>query len=500
MTSSRTLSIDTLMSSSGVQFGTSGARGLVSAMTDQVCYAYTCAFLQHLKSGSNPLGINFSVAIAGDLRSSSPRIMNAVAAAVRDQGGQAINCGHIPSPAVAYFGLQHKIPSIMVTGSHIPDDRNGIKFNSSLGEILKEDELGIKAQEVTFAENCFDEQGMFTNSNDLHALPKVSDEAYTLYVSRYLNFFPKDCLANKTIGLYEHSTVGRDIFRAILEGLGAKVKSLGRSDNFISVDTEAIRPEDVALARDWAQESNYDAIVSADGDADRPLISDEYGEWFRGDIAGILTAEYLDANYVSTPVSSNTALEKSRKFRTISRTKIGSPYVIASMQQAKLEDTVVGYEANGGFLLGTEIKRDTGSLLLPLPTRDAIIVPLSLLMLAQDKGLTLSQLATTLPPRFTASDRAKNFPTEKSKEIIASFLSNNQPNFDAINDCFSSHFDSAKTVDITDGLRITFENQEVAHLRPSGNAPEFRCYNEADSAQRAKDMNQLCMQLIESWK
>ena len=38
------------------------------------------------------------------------------------------------------------LASIMVTGSHIPDDRNGIKFNRPAGEILKEDEAGIKAQ------------------------------------------------------------------------------------------------------------------------------------------------------------------------------------------------------------------------------------------------------------------------------------------------------------------------------------------------------------------
>ena len=43
-----TVSIADLMTQSGVAFGTSGARGLVIAMTDRVCFAYTCAFLQHL--------------------------------------------------------------------------------------------------------------------------------------------------------------------------------------------------------------------------------------------------------------------------------------------------------------------------------------------------------------------------------------------------------------------------------------------------------------------
>ena len=41
--------IDDLMASSGVQFGTSGVRGLVVDMTDQVCWLYVSAFLQYLK-------------------------------------------------------------------------------------------------------------------------------------------------------------------------------------------------------------------------------------------------------------------------------------------------------------------------------------------------------------------------------------------------------------------------------------------------------------------
>ena len=36
----------------------------------------------------------------------------------------------------------------MVTGSHIPDDRNGIKFNRPKSELLKRDEPGMKEQIV----------------------------------------------------------------------------------------------------------------------------------------------------------------------------------------------------------------------------------------------------------------------------------------------------------------------------------------------------------------
>ncbi|MDD8024666.1 MAG: hypothetical protein PHX82_16340 [Paracoccaceae bacterium] len=40
-------------------------------------------------------------------------------------------------------------------------------------------------------------------------------------------------------------------------------------------------------------------------------------------------------------------------------------------------------------------------------------------------------------------------------------------------------------VDLTDGLRISLEMNRIVHLRPSGNAPEFRVYVEATSEAKA---------------
>ncbi len=36
--------------------------------------------------------------------------------------------------------------------------------------------------------------------------------------------------------------------------------------------------------------------------------------------------------------------------------------------------------------------------------------------------------------------------------------------------------------------------------RPSGNAPEFRCYNEADSLIRVENLNHACTKIIEQWR
>lgn len=492
---SEQMAIADLMSSSGVGFGTSGARGLADAMTDRVCYAYTVGFLQYLEKQS-AIRPGDDVAVAGDLRPSTPRIMTACLKAIGDLGYNGINSGYVPSPAVANLGIRNQFATLMVTGSHIPDDRNGIKFNRPEGEILKADEMGIREQVVRIPDGLFDDNGGFVQRP---ASPAEDSAAYRQYVSRYLDYFSADALAGNRVLVYQHSSVAAPVVREILQGLGAEVIMHAASDTFVPVDTEAVRPEDVALARQWGGDSalSFDIIVSTDGDGDRPLIGDEQGEWFRGDVIGVLAAHFLQADGVVTPVSSNTALEKSGWFENTRRTRIGSPFVIEGMQGLADDgaENVVGYEANGGFLTFSDIQSDN-RVLPALPTRDAILVALALLLLAKRQGLKVSELAELMPPRFTASDRLKEFPTEISQQRIAQLRDGGET---AISALFPEFGDVAE-VDNTDGLRITFANQEVVHLRPSGNAPELRCYNEADTAERAMALNRQCLDIMSAWR
>lgn len=492
--------IDALMGESGVGFGTSGARGLASAMTDQVCYAYTRGFLQYLAQ-AGLLRPGSEVVIGGDRRPSTPRILAACAQAVVDFGGRPRNAGAVPTPAVAAYGIGRSVPSLMVTGSHIPGDRNGIKFNKPSGEILKEDEAGIRAQRIELPAGYFDAQGGF-RAPSLETLPAEDPGVMDAYVARYLDTFPEDALAGLHLGLYEHSSVAAEPFRRVLQGLGARVTTLGWSPDFIPVDTEAIRPEDLARARAWAAQGAFAAIVSADGDGDRPLVSDERGEWLRGDIAGILCARFLGARGVVTPLSSNTALERSGWFPRVERTRIGSPYVIAGMARLLAEGVapVVGYEANGGFLLGSDARCDKG-MLMALPTRDALLPVLAILRLAREQRRGVAALRDALPSRHTCSDRIEDFPVALSQRLLQGLCSGDREgDRAALEALFAAHFGAVATWDVSDGVRVTFASGEIAHLRPSGNAPELRAYTEADSLERAQVMSRICLGILAGWK
>jgi phosphomannomutase len=186
-------------------------------------------------------------------------------------------------------------------------------------------------------------------------------------------------------------------------------------------------------------------------------------------------------------VSSNTAVELCDSFRKVIRTRIGSPYVIAGMEDACMKaDTqhnqvVVGYEANGGFLLGSDVVRE-GRRLTALATRDAVLPMLALLCMARSQGTALSQLSQRLPARYTASDRLQNVTNALSSALLAR-LTDDLTQAALL---LAPNSGDVIHVNTVDGLRLSFVNGDILHLRPSGNAPELRCYAEAGTALQAQ--------------
>ncbi|MFQ1966689.1 phosphomannomutase [Aeromonas veronii] len=460
------INTQSIISQSGIAFGTSGARGLVVDFTPDVCAAFTHAFVAVLRQEFAPK----QLALAIDNRPSSYAMAQACAAALLQAGVEPIYYGVVPTPALAYQAMQDNMPCIMVTGSHIPFDRNGLKFYRPDGEITKADELAILAAEVEF--------------DTLPVLPELiaSSRAAESYCARYASLFAADMLAGKRIGIYEHSSAGRELYTPLFESLGAEVVRIERSDEFVPIDTEAVGEEDKSKARLWSVEHQLDAIFSTDGDGDRPLVSDENGEWLRGDILGLLCAKALNIEALAIPVSSNTVIASCGLFKKVKLTKIGSPYVIAEFAQlGKQYRRVAGFEANGGFLLGSDIELN-GKALAALPTRDAVL-PFLMLLASASKN-TISQLVHALPARYTYSDRIKDFASIRSQAILTQGMSNPQALLISLG-FVDKH---VSEIDVTDGLRMILNDGSIIHLRPSGNAPELRCYAESSDVWYAESI------------
>lgn len=457
------------MSGTSLKFGTSGLRGLADELNGLPAYAYSLAFVEML-SKAGKLQKGDMVFVGRDLRPSSPAIAALCMAAIEDAGFQPVDCGVLPTPALSHFAISQQAPCVMVTGSHIPDDRNGLKFYRNDGEIDKNDESAISAVYAALPENLA--------FRHLHDVP-LSRDAIDRYVKRYVDFVGLENLHGLRVGVYQHSSVARDLIIRILTELGAEAVPLGRSDVFVPVDTEALRSEDIELLDQWAKESRFDAIVSTDGDADRPLIADEKGRFVRGDLVGAITADWLGVKTIVTPVTSNSALEEN--FERVIRTRVGSPYVIEGMAQviASGISAVVGFEANGGVLLGTDISRDNRTL-TALSTRDALLPILSSLGSVKELGKPLSEIAARFHFRVALSDRLQNVPQEKSLAFL-SLLKN-----EATRSALFQMDDPIVRSETIDGVKLFFRSGNAIHYRASGNAPELRCYVEASDESQAE--------------
>jgi phosphomannomutase len=538
-----------------LRFGTSGRRGEVAHLTQLEIYINALAeisYLQELPESQGGIVRGQEIYFASDLRPSSTsyvaeqggrgEIAQAIERAIRDSGMAPAYLGRIPTPALASYALSHRRASMMITGSHIPFDRNGYKTNTSRGELLKEHEgpIGEVVQRTRerlyaqpFAESLFDADGRFKTGHS--ELPPELPAAREAYIERYTTFFAGLSLKGKRLLVYQHSAVGRDLIVELLRAFGAEVIPAGRSDTFVPIDTENIDAAQLAILQTLANTATAAhgplfAVVSMDGDSDRPLVlgldeATSEVRFFGGDLVGMVAAGYLGADAVVVPISCNDAIDRGNLAKVLEpKTRIGSPYVIAGMEAARRgnKSAVCGWEANGGFLTGSDIQRN-GRTLSALPTRDAILPILCALFSAQEKGLSLASLFASLPRRFSRAALLKQFPRAISDRIVKHF----SPADPEVRDV---SFQGGKTVVVdragreliltadellkfaairadlerffspelgfspithlnyTDGVRVSFENADVAHLRPSGNADELRIYAVADTRERAEQI------------
>lgn len=536
-----------------LQFGTSGRRGEVVHLTQLEVFINAVAeleFLQTLAPSAGGIVRGDDFFYARDLRPSSGNyvatqqgrgeLAQAIELAIRHSGMIPVNQGIIPTPALTHYALSRGKGSIMVTGSHIPFDRNGYKTNTSQGELLKQHEgpINEKVLEVrkrfydqACSDSLFGADGLL-KSGSSRLSPEHRDAAEA-YILRYVDFFGNNALSGLKLLVYQHSAVGRDMLADILQQLGAKVVPTGRSESFVPIDTENMDAEQLAAIQDLYDEAakdhgRFDAIVSTDGDSDRPLIlgvdsKSNNVRFFGGDLVGMLTAELLGAEAVVVPISCNDGIDRGRLKRIVEpKTRIGSPFVIAGMEKALASGkrSVCGWEANGGFLTGSDLIRQN-RVLKALPTRDALLPIIAVLSIAQRDRLPLTEIFSRLPKRFSRAALIKQFSRSVGLELVRRF----SPSDDLVktvvfNESSSPVFkneddivvkaDSGQTnamhsikrqletifsgavgfghldkMNFVDGVRMYFSNGDVAHLRPSGNADELRIYAVADTQERS---------------
>src|SRR5512138_3679650 len=367
-------------------FGTDGVRGVANVypMTCEMAIQIGRAAAYMFKNGNR----RHRIVIGKDTRLSGYMIENALVAGICSMGVDVLQVGPLPTPGIAYITSSMRADAgVVISASHNPFQDNGIKFFFKDGFKLP-DEMELKIEDLI-------------DSGKIDSLRPIATEVGKAYriddaVGRYVVFlkstFPKDMdLSGIKIVLDCANGAAYKVAPAVFEELGAEVITIGvkPTGTNINAGCGSLHPEVMCEA---VKEHQADLGIALDGDADRVIFCDEFGNVVDGDqIMAICATEMLrqkrlKKNTLVATVMSNMGLDIALKRAggKVIKTDVGDRYVVEEMRRG-------GYNL-GGEQSGHMIFLDHNT------TGDGTLTALQVLAIMRRTGKPLSELAQVMIP------------------------------------------------------------------------------------------------------
>jgi phosphoglucosamine mutase len=367
-------------------FGTDGVRGVANVfpMTSEMAMQIGRAAAYLFKNGNR----RHRIVIGKDTRLSGYMIENALVAGICSMGVDVLQVGPLPTPGIAYITSSMRADAgVVISASHNPFQDNGIKFFFSDGFKLP-DEMELKIEKLIFSEKIDSLRPVATEVGKAYRI----DDAVGRYVVFLKSAFPKDLdLVGMKIVLDCANGAAYKVAPAVLEELGAEVISIGVKPNGTNINDGcgSLHPEVMSEA---VKTHRADLGIALDGDADRVIVVDEFGNIVDGDqIMAICATEMirqkkLRKNTLVATVMSNMGLDIAMRKAggKVIKTDVGDRYVVEEMRRG-------GYNL-GGEQSGHMIFLDYST------TGDGTLSALQLLSIIRRSGKRLSELAEVMIP------------------------------------------------------------------------------------------------------
>ena len=365
-------------------FGTDGIRKIANTeLTPQLVYKVAKAGAYVL---SNHLNHAPTILIGRDTRISGNLIESAMTAGFLSYGANVKLVGVIPTPGIAYLTKKLKADaSVVISASHNKYDFNGIKFFSNKGmkipdEIEEEIETILDSNQIEKLTAPSNKIGVYENREDL--------------LDEYLYFFRKTFEDEFENLNKENFKVAIDTANGATSVIADKVfTTLGIQHYIINNEPNGININDncgsthLDMLKKYVVDNNCNLGIAYDGDGDRCLAVDQYGNEIDGDIIMAIVSDYLKEkgklkkDTLVATVMSNLGLKKYCEKNNINyvQTKVGDRYVLENMLKN-------GYNL-GGEQSGHIIFLDYN------PTGDGILTSLMLIKVILTNNKSLNELA-----------------------------------------------------------------------------------------------------------
>ena len=444
----------------GKLFGTNGVRGVFSEdFTLEFVHDLVLAISTYFKEGT--------ILVGYDGRDSSSVISKLVCSTLNFAGLDCHLAGLVPTPCLEFatktLGYNG---GIMITASHNPPEYNGIKPVASDGvEVSREDENVI--EEIFFKKN-------WKQNSSTWGSTKNDDRAVQTYLDGIKSQIDVSKIKSKNLKVVLDLGNGAQSVTAIklCEQLGCEIITINREiDGSFSGRGPEPTPYNLQELSSAVVKNNADLGIAFDGDGDRSIFCDNKGMLLSGDKFALLLSNYMlkknPNSKIVTCVNSGNSIDEmvAQTNSTVIRTKVGSVEVSRKMI---VENALLGFEENGGFMYGKHSNFRDGGMTLAL-----------ILDLLANSNKSMSEEVKALPHSFTTKDKIL-CSKESGNRVISEFL---------------TEFPNS---DITDGIKIIFDSKNWIMVRPSGTEPIIRIYAESDSQKNLEKIMAEHIQKIKS--
>ena len=356
-------------------FGTDGVRGIANAeLTPELAFSLGEAAGHFL--GERGRG---RIVVGRDTRRSGDMLEAALIAGICSGGADAIACGVVPTPAVAFLTREYEADGgVVISASHNPAEYNGIKFFNRDGFKLP-DEVEDEIDTFVAAERDWERP----TGADVGRVERPSD-AVDRYIAHAVATVQGD-LSGMTVAIdcgHGASSVSTpEAFRR----LGANVVTINCEWDGMDINrTSGSTHLDGIL--DLVRAGGIDLGLAHDGDADRVIAVDETGEAIDGDVIMAICAEHmkragtLARDTIVATVMSNLGFEVAMRALGVMviKTKVGDRYVLDQMVSS---GAVLGGEQSGHVIF---LDHNT--------TGDGLVTALQLASIAHSSNKPLSEL------------------------------------------------------------------------------------------------------------
>ena len=262
-------------------------------------------------------------------------IENALVAGICSMGVDVLLVGPLPTPGIANITSSMRADAgVVISASHNPFQDNGIKFFSRDGFKLP-DKMELTIEELIFSKKIDSFRPIATEVGKAYRI----DDAAGRYIVFLKNAFPKELdLAGMKIVLDCANGAAYKVAPAVFEELGAEVIPIGIKPNGTNINAGcgSLYPEVISEA---VRNNGADLGIALDGDADRVIFVDEFGNEVDGDhimaicATDLLKRRKLRKNTLVATVMSNMGLDIAvrKAGGKVVKTAVGDRYVVEEM-------------------------------------------------------------------------------------------------------------------------------------------------------------------------